>query len=88
MSQRHKQTLTQVLDETEFSFFRCRFCLEDVYIAQNSINVAMICFDVLRNNSLITLNYHLKIIKYYNNNIIKFIQLIKAWTGGECTGGN
>ena len=70
LSQCHKQILTKVLDETEFSFFRCRFCLEDVYFAQNSLDIVMICFDVLRNISPITLNYRLKIIKYYqiNNN--------------------
>ena len=46
LSQRLKQILTQILDKTEFSFFRFRFCLEDVYFAQNSKDVAMICFDV------------------------------------------
>ena len=64
LSQHHKQILTKVQDETEFSFFLCKFCLADVYFAQNSIDVAMICFDALRNNSPITLNYRLKIIKY------------------------
>ena len=61
MSQRHKQILTKVLDEAEFSFFRYRFCLEDVYFAQNSIYIAMICFNVLRNNAPITLIYRLKL---------------------------
>ena len=70
LSQRHKQILTRVLDETEFSFCRCRFCLEDAYSAQNLIEIATICFGILQNNLPITLNYRLRIIKclqIYNN---------------------